>query len=659
LWIYTDTFTDVTHVADAPIHALAWSPDGEMIAAGYFGVQAETPEADQRTFAIEGGGLRLWSVHNVGNDIKLEGGATLFRDGSVYSIRFNADGSQIASLAQDAYVYGEDKQARDELQIHAVPSGMLLYAPPASITFLLQDDKVTLGANGLDWSASDQLAVIRQVDHDGQSGLSIIDTTNAQYKASSFPSIQRSQLSAVSWSPDGTQLAASWIDYNPMDSGGGLEMCYLDAQMYYPNGTQCINIRMFEATYRYDDVATFAWRPHSTQLAYVEGTKIRFWDPTTLENVTDLDAAHANVTMLAWKPDGSALLSAGSDYVVRLWTQFEAYQMPAPTPSQIVTLSTVPSGDSALSPDAQWIAIVTRVNKETSVVSRVDVYNMQDGSRRAVLILTDFLHAHWLRWSPDSSRLAVMYSESFSCSPPWVYTTQIWSAETGEMLLDLGLTNGLAWRPDSTAVVVGKYVNDRNEQFEIREVPSGKLLQTSPVSSEWGGHPNDANPSWWSPDGRWIAIDDTVGCGEWGGASVRVWDTERNVIAAELETWRNSYGGSGNSAEALAWSPDSTMVVVQGFAECYLYRLTPRGSGLVPELVTQECSGGVVFSPDSRYFYNGYQIIDTRNGWPVYLLRNFSGDEYRWVGDTLTGFRLSYADHVEITSIRTSDFLPQ
>src|SRR5512142_2363239 len=62
LWLYTDIFADVLHVTDKPIYALAWSPDGQVIATGYFGKWVDVSMNGPVTYAMQGGGLRLWSV---------------------------------------------------------------------------------------------------------------------------------------------------------------------------------------------------------------------------------------------------------------------------------------------------------------------------------------------------------------------------------------------------------------------------------------------------------------------------------------------------------------------------------------------------------------------------------------------------------------------
>ena len=676
LWIYTDTFADVTHAEDKPIHALAWSPDGKTIAAGYFGVQEEATEEFQSAFDIEGGGLRLWSVQKTNSTIALTRGTELIRKGSVYSLRFKPDGSRLAVLVENEHNYQETILGIDSLQIFALESGKSIYNVPTEFSFMYQDDRMTQGANGLDWSSDGQLTVFRRLNRDDLRETSFLEASNDKV-AMNTDDLDRykwvGMLTAVDWNSDNTKLAISSEPSPDPDTWGGVSVCDRD-------GAACIDPPLISAEdtalFESASIHTLAWQPQHSLLAYSQKTAIRLWDANTQKVVADLDVAHAAVTMLAWKPDGSALLSAGSDFVVRLWTRFDSYQRPDPQPFQTITLPTRPNG--LLSPDGRWLVIPHIEDKKSPYLT---VINQQNGSERTILMLPDENTQQWFSWSPDSTVIESWRSPNqYGCGGVPPKGVQLWSAETGNLLLDLGFINGLAWRPDNQAVAVGRYVNYNVFVIEVWDIASSKLVQTSPPSNEWGqrfpflewtsysGH--NLSVSRWSPDGRLVALSESVECGSYEPTSVKLWEPESNLVVGELVTWRSPYRGSGNNASLGAWSPDGTLAAVSGFDDDFLYRLRWQDDLVVPELIWQPVGTSFyaddwyreLFSPNSRYFVFGSTVINTRTLWPVFKFRNtmLGYDDYRWEGDMLIAVNRS-DETTEGTEVyfRTSDFLPE
>ncbi|MBX3084819.1 MAG: PD40 domain-containing protein [Anaerolineae bacterium] len=673
LWIYTDTFKDVTHAEDAPIHALAWSPDGKTIAAGYFGVQSEREEPDRVTHLIKGGGLRLWSVRGAGIRITLTAGITLLQNGSVYSVRFSDDGSKLALLAENAQLlYSDGIMGRDRVRIYAVNSNNIIYDALTDRTDSIQDNRVTHGTNGLDWN-NNQLAIMRKFNEKDRQHFSILVSDGDSFRPQSSYIDSESfwaTLTAIGWNDDGTQLAVSAIPSDNPNTSGGINLCDRDES----NGAACVYLPVINHGIGIaQSVPTLAWCPRSSLLAYSEGTVIHLWDAATQLPIADLDAAYNTVTMLAWKPDASALLSAGSDYIVRLWTRFDTYQTPDPKPFKSVSLSLLRSQETP-SPDGQWIA---KVDQSATDTLNVTVSNNQNG-RKWTISSQSNVPQHdsvGVSWSPDSTILVTSTSNlaNLSCGFPSEEHVQFWSVKTGTLLVDLGQIINLSWRDDGKVAAVGRLAGFRGIMIEVRETSSGKILQTSAPSYEWGADlwantfDNYFAVSAWSPDGRLVAVSAYIGCGMGGPASVILWDTQQNDIAGELRTYRTSWGGSGNGAGISAWSPNGKLVAVVGFDDFYLYRMDWEGEHLSTRIIWQPTElrnfdwSGSVFSPDSRYFFYASVIIDTNTTWPVFKFRNHGYyDYYRWEGDMLIGVRKSdETTHGAEVYFRTSDFLPQ
>ena len=117
----------------------------------------------------------------------------------------------------------------------------------------------------------------------------------------------------------------------------------------------------------------------------------------------------------------------------------------------------------------------------------------------------------------------------------------------------------------------------------------------------------------------------------------------------------------------MAWSPDSKLIVVQGFSAYSLYRVALLGDHTLVEMAWQPTSltsslrvGESTFSPDSRYYFVQGKVVDTYTSWPVFQFRNSYYREYRWEGDTLIGVNPSTeTTHGVEVYYHTSDFLPE
>src|SRR5262249_31145445 len=144
-------------IADQPIHALAWSPDGQTIATGYFGnrfskikhIGDHAPDVQ----VMQSGGIRLWSVRQNNQRLIISPSKTLPNDGSTYALKFSPDNLNLAALSEDSLIlYIDEPAANDSLNIYSVASGKLLHTYNKARAFLQQDEAITKGANGLAWT---------------------------------------------------------------------------------------------------------------------------------------------------------------------------------------------------------------------------------------------------------------------------------------------------------------------------------------------------------------------------------------------------------------------------------------------------------------------------------------------------------------------------
>lgn len=677
LWLYTNTLTDVQHVAIEPIHALAWSPDGNMLAIGSFGergqqVKSTVNEPDH--IPIMGGGLQLWAVYKQDAFFTLAQHSILFKDGSVFALRFSPDGQQLASLSEDAYLeYSDEETQQNTLRVNTLGASPQPFMAIASWTEIAQNKTTTQGASLLSWTHDGRYLAIGRAftDPDRHEAGTIWDSVTRNFVAMGVAATG-SEFGAVAYNPDDTTLAIGYVTTIDPNAFGGLLVCHVEAALFTsacavssplvteqsPNNVPTIN-----------NVSSVAWHPTHPWLAYTTGTAITLWNSDKQHSIGTLDAANEAVTMLEWNLDGSKLLSVGSDYVVRIWTRFTSYQTLDPTPIQTLTMPTAASdlnAEAIVSPNGQLLAL-----KDEQTQS-VHIIRIADSSVQATFLpLGGKFYLPAAHWSPDSTQLAVSNSTITSCNFNQ-QTTQIWSAQTGALTIDLGSTVGIAWRPDSKAVAEF----DGDNILTTVEIDNGRVLQTTELGHVQI-HDHILYMSAWSPDSRLIALNDIVMCGLYATGSALLWNTNTQKIAAHVDVPRFSYRGSGGEAEINAWSADGSLVAVSGFDHNYVYRLTWSNGNLqavaaLAYLANSPFCGiqepdTTLFSPDGRYFLCDNTVWDMTTLWPVAHFRStMRMNVYRWVGDTLIGYDLygdlynNFTKHIpgKIIMVRTSDFLP-
>ncbi len=487
------------------------------------------------------------------------------------------------------------------------------------------------------------------------------------------PGWEAGEAAAVDWDGQGRLAVGGVHDFYP-ESIGGIVVCKFDAG----TATDC-NLpspSQFNYDGRYGDVSAVAWRPGHNQLALSDGAAIELWDTDSQTITATLDAAFDNVTMLAWNSDGTKLMSMGFDYALRIWTRFENYQAPDPRPVRTVSIP-AKYVDGVISPDGQLFA--------TSMppFESIDIIHITDGHVQQHFALgTGFnVDTTSMYWSKDGSMLAaILWRPADKTS-----IIRLWSVSAGKQILELAVgnqTTAISWRPDGRAIAVRELNGDGVETFDVHAISDGhELFRTLPFNDwlnqfampnlRYNEHSLDVGQ--WSPDGRLLAINDHVVQSE-DDTSVLLWDTQTSTLAAHLDTTRGSNRGFSGDATVAAWSPDGTLIAVQGFDKFYLFRLKQKDGQFIPELLWRRDLGSwlensdyaandnTLFSPDGRYFFHNRIIYSTATGWPIFRFRSSMGFRYfRWVGNMLTGYEFGSVDGQtpgQAVTVRTTDFLP-
>ena len=231
---------------DATVAAIAWHPTGATIATGSLGLAAN---------------LKLWDTRTGGLIATLPG-----HTAQVRSLAFSPDGAVLASTGTDRTIRlwdGGTGQPLGALVGHEdVVRGLAFSRDGRQLASVANDRTVRLW----DWANRRPLAV--------------------------FP--ERYQVSAVTYSPDGSTLASA-------DEGGFIHL---------RDSTSGRTRRVVRADDR--EVRALAFSPDGETLAAAgQSRAIRFWDPVTGQPLMELtDGTTGQINALAFSPDGSLLIAA-------------------------------------------------------------------------------------------------------------------------------------------------------------------------------------------------------------------------------------------------------------------------------------------------------------------------------------------------------------
>lgn len=308
-------------------------------------------------------------------------------------------------------------------------------------------------------------------------------------------------ISSLTWSPDGTRLAAS--------ARG-------DDTVHIADAATGRSVLMY--TGHTAIVQAVAWSPDGTRIASADqgqlgasagaanpstSPQVRVWNPTNGKTLLVYHGHRGPIEGLAWSPDGRSVASVSQDNTLQIWSARTGR-----------TISTFPQGGLgarlAWSPDGRLLAAAHD--------GQVVVWNVATHSR-----IFTYMHpiTHDSRepisWSPDSRRLAMVgYPDRL---------VQIWDVRTKRVLLRYRghIIAGNIWFILGSSTTFGS---------------SGSSSTVRAVN--------------WAPSGRWIASSD--------GDSVQVWDAASGDTVASFESdvdagWRNS--APLTTVNLLAWDPAS------------------------------------------------------------------------------------------------------
>lgn len=336
----------------------------------------------------------------------------------------------------------------------------------------------------------------------------------AQTKSSTRLFLSQTAIdSNIVFSPDGHHIAFACnntLHVQNVDTGSTLYTWYLPSVETYSGVKE-------------DKVFTVSWSPDGSQIA--AGTKfgIRFWDAATGEAISWNEQGaigerkqevlsnhwspyhHDEMRAIAWSPDGKQIAGWLADYATFSSAGFKTYG-PGPHVIHIWDITTRRTANVfryrseatclAWSPDGKYL-LATPSDPRNSLSSDLPViWEVMTGKRTMTYGKDRYVFVHTGAWSPDSKYIALGSFSSFKNDDEMVH---VWETNPWSPLLSYhghrGSVLAIAWSPDSTRIASA----GEDKSIQIWSATTGRTLL------KYYGHSGSVGTIAWSPDGTRIA----------------------------------------------------------------------------------------------------------------------------------------------------------
>jgi WD40 repeat protein/tRNA A-37 threonylcarbamoyl transferase component Bud32 len=554
------------------IQALAWSPDGHVLAAGMFqekqGVGLWDAENGRLLQTLEGsveGGFPALAWSPDGRSIRArmgnsesstwnaDDGKLLGRFSTpLYPAVFSPDAKWLAGIQQeDGRTAIWDAVKGEKVRVLDTPRWNALW----SVVWSPDGKRLAFGErNGLHvWdveSGKESFGYAGEISTgrlawspDGRTlayGVPPFGLATIEVKDGSKPLPLEDQSANVAWSPDGRTLAGipahpthGWVRLYDAATGKRRQSLSEAGVLYNPDWPLSL------------DGQTIAVSENGqTTLASVDTGQVR----TVLEDTKP---------PLALSPDGRRVVTGGPNHTLILWESGGKVRIPLAGHEQDPT-------SVAWSPDGKQLASAAVGEK------RLLLWDADKGERLREVGPFDVAADHQERWSPDG-RLLAFYV--YPQDPGWHF----WDVEQNKLVND-----PKQWTNDGLLAITPDGRSAWLNAEPLKDIASGK---------KYGEVPSLGLPTAWSPDGRLFAAQGDSGLALWQG------DLRRRVRTLEGLHW------PGYHSWQVAFSADGKLVL--GKEDCRRLHVWETDTGrLHGTLLLGEPWNNLTITPEGHYAGN-------------------------------------------------------